>query len=219
MFRAILATCGLLLLVLGLSSCDEDIASVREPSVAPATTEENVNARRSDREDRGEGLRVRKKAGSLPDFSTFVFPPAQIDLDQGFETREELFWVALRAIDVGDREVLRDLLVDEEYYLNTMFPAFVVEKPVLEGRGQFHWDHLEMKSLSGILDLVRDYAGRGLEFRWANTESTRSYGPFSLHRHPLVAAYDRKTQREVMLAITNDIVEVDGKFQLLAYPN
>jgi len=77
----------------------------------------------------------------------------------GSDAPEELMWVAMKAIDAGDRDSLRDLLVAEEFDLERFLPEFVAEQPSLEGRGQFHFDHLEIKSLGGIFDLIRDLGG------------------------------------------------------------
>ena len=162
--------------------------------------------------------RVRKVSGTLPKVGPFEFPPSVETLEAGFDSPEHLLWVAVKAIDAGDRDLLRDLLIEQSFYLDRLFPEFVAEKPTLEGRGEFHWDHLEMKSLSGILDLVRELSGKGLEFQLVTPEFVKPYKTFRLHRHPSVKVKE-KSGRSFLISPTNDIVEFDGKFKLLGYPN
>lgn len=162
--------------------------------------------------------RVRRVNGTLPEVGPFDYPPSAETLDQGFDSPEHLLWIAVKAIDAGDHDLLRDLLIEQSFYEERLFPEFVVEKPFLEGRGEFHWDHLEMKSLSGIRDLKREYSNSGIVFQLVTPEFVKPYKTFKLHRHPLVKVKD-KTGKSFLFAPINDIVEFDGKFKLLGYPN
>ena len=200
-----------------VSSCQEN-----EPSVAPAPSLAAAKATAGETDTpapESAKPRVRKVTGAYPPVGPFPFPPEKAVVDAGFEDRDELMWTLVKAIDAGDADLLRDFLVEEDFYLERLFPEFVKEKPALEGRGQFHWDHIEMKSLTGILDLIRMYSGKGLEFRLLVPEGVKEYATIRLHRRPVVIAYDPASGAVRSYDFINDIVEFDGKFKLLAYPN
>jgi len=205
-----------ILLLFLLPSCREDRGSEPGPEARG-----NAAAAVEDGAPVAVAPKVRRIRESYPTVGPFPYPPAPELLEQGFTSIEELMWTLMKAVDAGDVDLLREYLVEQEFYLARLFPEFERVQPSLKGRGEFHWDHLEMKSLSGILDLRRLYGGKGLEFRLFVAESVEEHRSFRLHRQPTVMCYEPASGqvRPYTYKLINDIVEFDGRFKLLGYPN
>ena len=162
--------------------------------------------------------RLDAKDAALP-YPTFSWPPSAEALAAGFDSPTETAWMAIQAIDRNDREMMHQLLIDEATYMAKLWPSFEAEKPGSTIPAQFHWDHLEMKSLGGILDMTREYAGKGLRLRTVSYESVEDYVEFKLYRKPRVIVEDPLTGENEELRLFGDIVEIAGKHKLLSYPS
>jgi hypothetical protein len=155
---------------------------------------------------------------ALP-YPSFTWPPSDEALAAGFDTPTELAWMAIQAIDREDHLRMKKLLIDESTYMEKLWPSFEAEKPGSTVPAQFHWDHLEMKSLSGMLDMTREYAGKGLRLRTVTHESVENYVVFKLYRRTRVLAEDPMTGKVEEYELFGTIVEIDGKHKLLSYPS
>lgn len=163
-------------------------------------------------------VRLSAEEAALP-APSYPWPPSAEALAAGFDSPEELAWMAVRAIDYDDKVRMHALLIDEETYLSKLWPSFEAERPANTIPAQFHWDHLEMKSLGGILDMTRENAGRGLRFRTVTYESVKDYVEFKLYRRTRVLVEDPLTGKVEELRLFGDIVEIGGKHKLLSYPS
>jgi len=161
-------------------------------------------------------LDPREVAIRVPEYS---YPPSEEALSQGFDSPEELAWVALQAAEHGDADILDRLRVDRETYRTVLWPSFEAEKIANTVPVETAWGLLDLQSRSGIRDLIADYGGTDLEFRMVTHRRVAEYVVFRLLRHPEVIVRDRETGNEDSIELFKDIVEIGGKYRLVAYPS
>ena len=215
--RVVGVACALFL-GLGIAGCDADRAVTADGGEA---TRAESTAPESPASEGPKAPRVVKLDPSKiePRVVEYPYPPTEEQLKSGFDSSEELAWVALRAIDQRDRRILDRLRVDRETYEQILWPSFEAEKIANTVPVETAWGLLDMQSRSGVSDLMSDYGGLGLEFRRLTIEIEKDYVEFKLLRRPEVIVKDPETGGVAPIVLFKDIVEIDGKYQLVAYPS
>ncbi len=126
---------------------------------------------------------------------------------------------ALEALAKRDAAALGALRVTEREYKELLFPEFPAAGPGRTTPVDTHWYLLDMKSVKGLQEAVRDYGGENLEL----LEVTPAGGVEEYKTFRLLKKVSLKVRRpsgeQAQLRIFGSIVVLDGQYKLLSFPS
>ncbi len=143
---------------------------------------------------------------------------AEAEPDLWFESPEALTRYVLQGLRQKDLKGLNRARVTKKMYTETIWPRFPAsQNPKNTIPADFHWFMLDKNSVKGVMRIVNEYGGRQWGFVSLQPERVEEYETYKLWRKVKVTIKENTTQTERTVQLFGSMVELDGRFKLLAY--
>jgi len=144
----------------------------------------------------------------------------QSSLENGQPSLRALAELALQAAEAGDALALNSLRVTEREYKELFFPEFPEAGPGHNIPCDFHWYHLNVRSLKGVQDVIDEHAGRKYELLDViATQGVESFKTFKAHKKVELKVRLSADGAEVQIRLFGSVMERAGEFKILSFPS
>jgi hypothetical protein len=131
----------------------------------------------------------------------------------------ELCEAVLRALKAGDGKALQALRITETEYKQHLFPEFPATRAGTDTNADFHWDYLSIRSVRGVQNAINEFGGEDLELLDIIVEGVDKYPTYNLLRRVDLKVRRKPTGEERTIRVFGSIVELDGQYKILGFPN
>lgn len=147
--------------------------------------------------------------------------PAQARaLDNGQVSLRALAELALQAAAAGDAVALNSLRVTEREYKEHFFPELPEAGPTHNIPVEFHWYHLNLRSLKGLQDVIDEHAGQRYELLDVfATQGAQDFKTFRAHRKVELKVRRAPDGAEAQIRLFGSVLERNGEFKILSFPS
>jgi hypothetical protein len=134
---------------------------------------------------------------------------------------DEVALAALAALERKDAAALQDLRITKREYVELLFPEFPMARdPRNTVTPEFAWFLLDSKSRSGLNEALQDHGGQRLELlEVIVSEGIEEYDSFRLHKKVKLRVGSPEKDEEAVIRLFGSVVELDGQFKILSYPD
>jgi hypothetical protein len=169
--------------------------------------------RATSRTDKAETSRDSQK-NEVPRKNTTAGAPP----DRWFQTPETLAKHVLEGLRKKDFKGLDQLRVSKKTYTEILWPRFKSARhPDNTIPAKFHWFMLNSNCLDALGDIIDDYGGKELILISLDHEKIVDYGTYKLWRRVFLKVRRKDSDTVEKVRLFGAIVELDGRFKLLAY--
>ncbi len=135
-----------------------------------------------------------------------------------FDSPEALARAVLKAFAEEDVETLKGLPLSKEEFRVHVWPKLPASRPERNLPFDYGWTDLHQKSVNSIATNFAHYKGRKLELLSIGFKGeTTDYENFVVHRESMMRVKDRKSGKELDLALFGSVLEWNGRYKIFSY--
>lgn len=216
-FRLALTRAALLVCALAAGGCS---------ATSPSATNDGGSPHSGTTHNETFGERDHSEASprsALPPHASVTAPAhAAASTGQGTRHLPSPVAVAEAVLDALQREdlaALHAVRVDRSTYSEVLWPGFPQYDPGRPGDWDFYWTMHQMNSLGGAGNVLTDFGGMDLELLEILPHEITSHPGYTMWRRCSLRVRDRATGEVQVIRAFGSLVGIDGRWQVLGYPN